>query len=83
LTYIPLAALFCIIRIVQSIAIWLFSFIRPDLSIFPGYLAVFDHAHLAFVASVRLAVETERKFLTTTQRLSEYSDSDDDLSGTD
>lgn len=63
LTYIPLAALFCVIRIIQSMLICLFSFIRPDLSIFPGYLATFDHSHLSFVSSVRLSVQYERQYL--------------------
>ena len=61
LTYIPLAVIFCLIRIVQLIVICLISYIRPDLSIFPGYLATLDHGHLSFVSSVRLNVEREEE----------------------
>eukprot|EP01083_Nonionella_stella_P172154 589901_1 len=64
LTNIPLAVLFCFVKIVQSICLCVFSFIRPDLSIFPGYLATLDHAHLSFISSVRLSVVSEANYAT-------------------
>eukprot|EP01084_Bolivina_argentea_P069693 126753_1 len=66
LTYIPLAILFCLIKIVQSIVICMLSFLRPDLSIFPGYLSVLDHSHLSFVSNIKLNVENENIYYQST-----------------
>ena len=61
LTYIPMAVIFCLVRMVQLIVLCLISYIRPDLSIFPGYLDTMDHGHLSFVSNVRLTMQTEKQ----------------------
>ena len=80
LTYIPLAALFCVIKIIQSAILCIVSFMRPDLSVFPSYLSTLDHGHLVFVANARLAVQSEKNYYSLQTIIEETNeDSNDDI----
>ena len=59
----PLAITLGIFNVLWYILIALFKFMRPDVNIYPRGLETVDYAFLTYIASVRVTVEREIKFV--------------------
>eukprot|EP01063_Lacrimia_lanifica_P027785 TRINITY_DN3955_c1_g1_i1.p1 TRINITY_DN3955_c1_g1~~TRINITY_DN3955_c1_g1_i1.p1 ORF type:complete len:650 (+),score=232.18 TRINITY_DN3955_c1_g1_i1:128-1951(+) len=58
--YLPFSLLAGLYRVLFFLLFVPLSYMRPDLSPYPGALAVWDSGHLVFVSTARMAVDCER-----------------------
>ena len=60
---LPLVIFFGLFRITIWSIFGIISYLRPDLTVYPKNMESFDIAHRAFIASIKLTIETEMKYL--------------------
>merc|ERR1712039_718077 len=61
--YLPLALSLGIFRILFWLCFALFSYMRPDINMYPRGLEDWDLAHVAFVSTVQMVIDREKKFM--------------------